>query len=67
MTTKSRHILLLGVGVGAGLLLGLAGGVLADKAAAPRSDLPWQDARMLADVLERVKHDYVNPVDDHQQ
>ncbi len=28
--------------------------------------LPWQDARMLADVLERVKHDYVNPVDDHQ-
>src|SRR5882762_4745098 len=66
MTTKSRHILLLGVGVGAGLLLGLAGGVLADKAAAPRSDLPWQDARMLADVLDRVKHDYVNPVDDHQ-
>jgi len=66
MTTKSRHIVLLGVGLGAGLLLGLAGGVLADKAAAPRSDLPWQDARMLADVLERVKHDYVNPVDDHQ-
>jgi carboxyl-terminal processing protease len=66
MTTKSRHILLLGVGVTAGLLLGLAGGVLADKAAPPRSDLPWQDARMLADVLERVKHDYVNPVDDHQ-
>jgi carboxyl-terminal processing protease len=66
MTTKSRHILLLGVGVGAGLLLGLAGWVLADKSAAPRSDLPWQDARMLADVLERVKHDYVNPVDDHQ-
>jgi len=66
MTTKSRHILLLGVGVGAGLLLGLAGGVLADKSAAPHSDLPWQDARMLADVLERVKHDYVNPVDDHQ-
>ena len=66
MTTKSRHILLLGVGVSAGLLLGLAGGVLADKSAPPRSDLPWQDARMLADVLERVKHDYVNPVDDHQ-
>jgi carboxyl-terminal processing protease len=40
--------------------------VLADKSAAPHSDLPWQDARMLADVLERVKHDYVNPVDDHQ-
>lgn len=65
MITKSRRIVLLGVGAGAGLLLGLAGGVLADKPAL-RDDLPWQDARMLADVLERVKHDYVNPVDDHQ-
>jgi carboxyl-terminal processing protease len=46
--------------------LGLAGGVLADKPPAPRPDLPWQDARMLADVLERVKHDYVNPVGDHE-
>ena len=46
--------------------LGLARGVLADKPAALKDDLPWQDARMLADVLERVKHDYVNPVDDHQ-
>ncbi len=52
----------------AGLLLGLAGGALADKAAAPvpAPTLPWADARTLADVLERVKHDYVNPVDDHQ-
>ena len=32
----------------------------------PGKDLPWADARLLADVLERVKHDYVNPVDDHQ-
>jgi carboxyl-terminal processing protease len=66
MITKTRHLLLLGAGVSAGLLLGLAGGVLADKPAAPSDDLPWQDARTLADVLERVKHEYVNPVDDHQ-
>ena len=66
MITKVRHVLLLGAGVSAGLLLGLAGGVLADKPAPSRDDLPWQDARMLADVLERVKHEYVNPVDDHQ-
>jgi len=31
----------------------VASGVLADKPAAPKDDLPWQDARMLADVLER--------------
>jgi carboxyl-terminal processing protease len=66
MIKKSRNVLLLGVGFGIGLSLALARGVLADKPAAPRDELPWQDARMLADVLERVKHDYVNPVDDHQ-
>jgi carboxyl-terminal processing protease len=64
MLTKSRSVLLLALGVA--LSLGLTGGVLADKPAPPAPDLPWQDARMLADVLERVKHDYVNPVDDHQ-
>jgi carboxyl-terminal processing protease len=64
MIMKSRTLLLLGMSVG--LSLGLAGGVLADKPAAPADDLPWADARTLADVLERVKHDYVNPVDDHQ-
>ena len=64
MIMKSRPALLLGMGLG--LSLGFAGGVLANKPAAPADDLPWQDARTLADVLERVKHDYVNPVDDHQ-
>src|SRR3984885_7871645 len=69
MSTKSRFVLLLGAVIAVGLALGPAGAVLADKAdnpAAPANDLPWQDARALADVLERVKHDYVNPVDDHQ-
>jgi carboxyl-terminal processing protease len=66
MKPKSRNVLLLVIGLAAGVSFTLAGGVLADKPAAPRSDLPWQDARMLADVLERVKHEYVNPVDDHQ-
>ena len=66
MITKSRNVMLLGIGLVVGLSLGIASGVFADKPAALKSDLPWQDARMLADVLERVKHDYVNPVDDHQ-
>jgi carboxyl-terminal processing protease len=72
MISKSRKVMLLGAGLIVGLSLGMAGGVFADtpapldKPAAVKSDLPWQDARMLAEVLERVKHDYVNPVDDHQ-
>ena len=59
-------MMLLGLSAAAGVALGLAGAVLADKPAALGADLPWQDARTLAEVLERVKHDYVNPVDDHQ-
>ena len=66
MIKKSSNALLLAVGIAIGLSLGLAHGVLADKPAALGADIPWQDARMLAAVLERVKHDYVNPVDDHQ-
>jgi carboxyl-terminal processing protease len=66
MIKKPGNALLLAVGIAVGLSLGLAHGVLADKPAPLGADLPWQDARMLAAVLERVKHDYVNPVDDHQ-
>ena len=66
MIRKSHTVLWLGIGLSAGVSLGLASGVLADKPVATKPDLPWQDARMLAEVLERVKHDYVNPVDDHQ-
>jgi carboxyl-terminal processing protease len=66
MIKKSANALLLAAGIAIGLSLGLAHGVLAEKPAALGTDLPWQDARMLATVLERVKHDYVNPVDDHQ-
>jgi carboxyl-terminal processing protease len=66
MRNKSGNALLLAIGIAIGLSLGLSHGVLADKPAALGADLPWQDAHMLAAVLERVKHDYVNPVDDHQ-
>jgi carboxyl-terminal processing protease len=65
MIKKSGNILWLAVGILIGLSLGVARGVLADKPALG-ADIPWQDAHMLAAVLERVKHDYVNPVDDHQ-
>src|SRR5580658_7466450 len=66
MTKNTRHILLLAAGILIGLSLGLAHGVLADKPEALGKDLPWQDARLLAEVLERVEREYVNPVDDHQ-
>ena len=53
MLKKTGNVLLLAVGIAIGLSLGLARGVLADKPGALGADLPWQDARMLAAVLER--------------
>ncbi len=66
MLQRNRNALFLVVGLVVGLSLGLARGVWADRQPAAAKDLPWADARLLAQVLERVKHDYVNPVDDHQ-
>jgi carboxyl-terminal processing protease len=66
MLKKTRNFLLLAVGFAIGLSLGLSHGVWADKARDAGRDLPWQDARLLAEVLERVEREYVDPVDDHQ-
>ncbi len=58
--------MVLTLGILIGLSLGLGHEVLAGKPAELGADMPWQDAHVLAEVLERVKQDYVNPVDDHQ-
>ena len=63
---KTRNLMYTALGASIGLSIGLAGAVLAEKPTPLGQDLPWQDARMLAEVLDRVEHDYVNPVDDHQ-
>lgn len=66
MASKTRSALLVGLGLALGLSIGLARGVLADRAASADANVPWTDARMLAEILARVERDYVNPVDDHQ-
>ncbi len=73
MGREIRKGLWLGCGLALGLALGLSRGVLAEKpsgartpVAVPAPDFPWQDARLLAEVLDRVKREYVEPVDDHQ-
>jgi carboxyl-terminal processing protease len=60
---KSTLILLLGGVIGIALSLG--GGVLAERGTQPGS-LPWEDARLLAEVLERVKEEYIEPVEDSE-
>ena len=66
MKSALRPTLLLGVGIAIGLSFGIAHGVLADKSPAAAANVPWADARLFAEILERVKREYVNPVDDHQ-
>ena len=65
MSVKVRTVLALIIGVALGASLSLSRGVLAEKEAVREDTLPWEDARLLAEVLERVKQDYVESVDDH--
>ncbi len=58
-----RSSLLVMAGTVFGLALSVGTGVLAQKEPA-RETLPWDDARLLAEVLERVREEYVEPVDD---
>jgi carboxyl-terminal processing protease len=69
MATKTRKSAALALAVSIGLSLAWAGRAEADDSppAVPADqNVPWQDARLLAEILERVEREYVEPVDDHQ-
>lgn len=76
MNFSARTVGTLATGVLLGFLVSVGGDVLASRQRArpaialsdvPQAGgLPWQDAQLLAEVLERVKREYVAPVDDHQ-
>ena len=75
MQPRARLILALMVGLLLGLSLSLASRVAAERspsdggAVAPADSgtaLPWKDAQLLAEVMQRVRDNYVDPVDDHQ-
>lgn len=63
MTLKLRKIWLLVIGMLFGFAISIGSGVFAQKDE-PEETLPWDDARLLAEVLERVRQEYVEPVDD---
>jgi carboxyl-terminal processing protease len=72
MSIRSRTLAFLG----AGILLGFAGALAGNAAALRPSDaaqsaasadtLPWEEARLFAEVYERIKREYVDKVDDHE-
>lgn len=74
MSTRSRTLIALVAGAVLGFSSALSGDVLAEKrssidsgknADAPAS-LPWEQARLLAEVLEKVKREYVSEIDDRE-
>ncbi|GMU70406.1 MAG: peptidase S41 [Steroidobacteraceae bacterium] len=66
MQVRSRTMLALVTGAILGISASMTGNVLADlRDGGSVEALPWEDARLLAEVLERVKRDYVDNVDDH--
>jgi carboxyl-terminal processing protease len=75
MSPRARLTLALLVGLLLGVSLSVATRVAAEHSppysalaapAVPGAALPWKDARLLAEVMQRVRDNYVDPVEDHQ-
>ncbi len=67
MSLKVRAMLVVVIGTVMGLSLSLGGGLMSDEPrAATPAELEREQAELLAEVIARVKRDYVEPVDDRQ-
>jgi carboxyl-terminal processing protease len=75
MSTRARLTFALILGLLLGLSLSAADRVLADREPGPPTGavrvpssaaLPWSDARLLAEVIQRVRDNYVDSVADHK-
>jgi carboxyl-terminal processing protease len=64
MSLKIRAILVVVIGIVMGLSLSIGGGLLSNEAPPSNDELAWEQAQLFAEVLERVKRDYVEPIDD---
>ena len=65
MLLKTSAILVVVVGIVLGLSLSLSGELIAARQVPDSDDLTLEQARLLAEVMQRVKHDYVEPIDDN--
>jgi carboxyl-terminal processing protease len=66
MSLKLRALLAVSIGVILGISLSLGTSVMADRAEREVATLPWEHARLLAEVLDRVRRDYVDDIDDER-
>jgi carboxyl-terminal processing protease len=66
MSLKVRAILVVVIGTVMGLSLSIGGGLLSGSSSPDAEELTWEQARLFAEVMERVKRDYVEPLDDSE-
>ena len=64
MSLKVRAVLVVVIGLVLGLSLSVGGGLIGNSKAPDNEELAWEQARLFAEVLQRVKRDYVEPIDD---
>ncbi|MDH5454629.1 MAG: S41 family peptidase, partial [Gammaproteobacteria bacterium] len=64
MLLKVRAVLVVVIGLVMGLSLSIGGGLIGNGRVPDKEELAWEQARLFAEVLERVKRDYVEPIDD---
>jgi len=64
MSLKVRAILVVVIGLVLGFSLSVGGGLIGESRQPDKEELAWEQARLFAEVLERVKRDYVEPIDD---
>jgi len=64
MSLKTRGILVIVIGTILGVSLSVGGGILNHREQPSAQELTWDQARLLAEVMERVRSDYVEPIDD---
>ncbi len=64
MSLKVRAILVVVIGLVLGFSLSIGGGLIGTGQTPDKEELAWEQARLFAEVLERVKRDYVEPIDD---
>ncbi len=66
MSLKTRVILVLVIGTVMGLGLSYSGGLVVDKPQPGNDDATLEQARLFAEVMERVKREYVEPIDESE-
>jgi len=66
MSLKTRGILVLVIGTIMGLSLSLGGGFVANRNALDNTELSWEQTRLIAEVMQRVRRDYVEPIGDKE-